>query len=101
MGFLIVIWLVSFIVFHIWIRRDSIGSEDEQTISYCPHCEQYGFKQVLGPRILMKGEPIPRDHDQWLQCRSCGIIIPIYEVKKESKLQDFVETSDNPFNQGK
>lgn len=77
------------------------GSEDEQTISYCPHCEQYGFKQVLGPRILMKGEPIPRDHDQWLQCRSCGIIIPIYEVKKESKLQDFVETSDNPFNQGK
>jgi hypothetical protein len=27
--------------------------------------------------------------------------VPIYERKKESELQDFVETSDNPFAQGK
>ena len=28
-------------------------------------------------------------------------MIPIYDVKKESKLQDFVDTSTNPFDQGK
>jgi hypothetical protein len=31
----------------------------------------------------------------------CGQLIPIYEAKKESMLQDFVETADNPFEQGK
>ena len=29
---------------------------------------------------------------------SCGQVVPVYETKKESKLQDFVEVSDNPFN---
>jgi hypothetical protein len=37
----------------------------------------------------------------WKQCYNGGQIVPIYEVKKESKLKDFVETSDNPFDQGK
>lgn len=32
--------------------------------------------------------------------RSCGQIVPIYEAKKESKLQYFVEPSDNPFDSG-
>jgi hypothetical protein len=31
----------------------------------------------------------------------CGQILPIYEAKKESKLQDFVQPSTNPFNEGK
>jgi len=29
------------------------------------------------------------------------MIVPIYEAKKEGKLQDFVKTSSNPFDQGK
>lgn len=43
------------------------------------------------------GAKIPHDHDKWKQCHECGTIVPIYEVKKESRLVDFVETSDNPF----
>jgi hypothetical protein len=49
----------------------------------------------------LPGEKIPHDHDLWKQCHECGQIVPIYEVKKESKLQDFIEISDNPFDQGK
>jgi len=41
------------------------------------------------------------DKENWKQCHNCGQIVPIYEAKKESKLQDFVETSDNPFDSGK
>lgn len=37
----------------------------------------------------------------WKQCHDCGQLVPIYEAKKESMLQDFVETVDNPFEQGK
>gem|GEM_PF-2455850 len=35
------------------------------------------------------------------QCHDCGTIVPIYEAKKGSKLQDFVRTSSNLFDQGK
>ena len=37
----------------------------------------------------------------WKQCQNCSLIVLIYEVKKEAKLQDFVETTTNPFDQGK
>lgn len=42
---------------------------------------------------------IPRDHELWKQCHECGTIVPVYEAKKESRLVDFVETSDNPFDE--
>jgi ribosomal protein L7/L12 len=32
---------------------------------------------------------------------SCGQVVPVYETKKESKLQDFVEVSRIPFDQVK
>jgi hypothetical protein len=49
----------------------------------------------------MFDEPLPSDYDNWCQCHSCGSIHPIYEAKIESKLQDFVEITTNPFDQGK
>ena len=73
---------------------------EEKKISYCPHCLEFEFKEPLGPRILLKGESKPTDYDQWLQCLACGNIYPIYEAKIESKLQDFIEVSDNPFDIG-
>jgi hypothetical protein len=51
--------------------------------------------------VYPPGEPIPLDYDLWKQCHNCGQEVPIYEAKKEGKLQDFVETTDNPFDQGK
>ncbi len=75
-----------------------IGSDDEQThTSYCERCEKLGFLSVLQDRVYPPYEPIPSDHDLWKQCHRCGEVFPIYEVKKESRLTDFVETSDNPF----
>ena len=43
----------------------------------------------------------PLDHDQWLQSHECGEIFPIYEKKNEAVIKDFVETIENPFDQGK
>ena len=45
--------------------------------------------------------PIPRVRYSWKQCHDCGEIVPIFESKKECKLQDFVEICDNPFDAGK
>lgn len=79
-----------------------IGSDDEQLIiSHCERCKKQGFESILQERIYPPDEPIAHDHDLWKQCHRCGKIVPIYEAKKESKLQDFVETTDSPFDQGK
>jgi hypothetical protein len=41
------------------------------------------------------------DSENWRQYWECHEIVPIYELKKESKLKDFVDTTDNPFDAGK
>jgi len=55
----------------------------------------------LKNRIYPNGEPVPVDHDQFLQCHECGLIVPVYEIEKEASIKDVIETSDNPFDLGK
>ena len=74
---------------------------DNRELEYCPRCKKQGWDSFLGERIYLPGEKIPHDHDLWKQCHDCGQIVPIYEVKKEAKLQDFIEITDNPFDQDK
>jgi hypothetical protein len=62
---------------------------------------KYGFHVPLKNRIYPEGEPIPVDHDQFRQCHDCGLIVTIYELEPESKIQDAVSVSDNPFDSGK
>jgi hypothetical protein len=81
-----------------------IGLNDEKEhVSYCLECLKQGLKSILKSRIYsITDEPIPKEEkDKGRQCHECGQIVPIYEVKKESKLKDFVETSDNQFDQAK
>jgi len=75
--------------------------EDDDSISYCKHCEKFGFKVPLRNRIYPNNEPIPPDQDQWRQCHECGSIVPIYELEMEPAINDFVETIDNPFDNAK
>jgi hypothetical protein len=79
---------------------DYIDDNDDTKKSYCKHCLEYGFKVPLKNRIY-QNEPIPVDHDQWRQCHECGLIVPVYELQKESEIKDVVETVDNPFDIGK
>jgi hypothetical protein len=88
-------------------RKSRVGivdfSEDkeDEKISYCKECLEYGFSVPLKNRIYPNNEPIPPDHENFLQCHECGLIIPVYELEKESSIKDVVETSDNPFDTGK
>jgi hypothetical protein len=72
-------------------------SENERRVSYCRKCLEYGFRIPLKNRLYPKGQPIPPDNENWLQCYQCGDIVPIYEKQNEPVIQDFVETVDNPF----
>ena len=76
---------------------------EDQTTSYCTRCYDYdGSMEVLGDRLYLPNETIPNkeERDRWLQCSCCGIIVPKYSAKTESKLQDVTESSTNPFDDG-
>jgi len=77
------------------------NSDNEKIISYCKHCLEYNIRVPLRNRIYPNGEPIPVDHDQFRQCHSCGLIVPVYEIEKEASIKDVKEVSDNPFDTGK
>lgn len=89
------------------LRRSRVGiidfndADDDEKISYCKNCLKYGFHVPLRNRIYPDNEPIPVDHSNFLQCHECGLIVPIYELERDSKIQDAVSVSDNPFNDGK
>jgi hypothetical protein len=89
------------------LRRWRVGiidfndADDDEKISYCKNCLKYGFHVPLRNRIYPDNEPIPVDHSNFLQCHECGLIVPIYELERDSKIQDAVSVSDNPFNDGK
>jgi hypothetical protein len=80
---------------------DFSSDDDNDSIkSYCKHCLSFGFQVPLKNRIYPEGEPIPADHENYLQCHECGLIVPVYEIEKEASIKDVVETSDNPFDIG-
>jgi hypothetical protein len=53
----------------------------------------------LGARILKKGEPIPIDHDQFLQCYECGNVYGKDEIEKLKTLKTDMKhhVESNPF----
>jgi hypothetical protein len=79
----------------------SDGYGDQEKISYCKHCLKFGFRVRLRNRIYPDNEPIPIDHENWLQCHECGLVDLAYELEKEATIKDVVETVDNPFDIGK
>ena len=97
--------------------KDGHGDNDEDdSRQYCQSCLQYGIRSPLKKRMYKveagyakkvrsntmapKPKLVPAnvpDADRFRQCYHCGDIVPIYNVKYESKIEDFVQTIDNPF----
>jgi hypothetical protein len=76
---------------------DDYVDGEPDTKKECPHCLEYNSHVKLQGRILKKGEEKPPDYDQFLQCHSCGAIVPAHEGILESKIEESLETIDNPF----
>lgn len=71
------------------VIRDSFESDNE--IFYCVECK--GELNKLYPRANYNES----DADQWLQCRVCGNIKHINDLKHSNKLESFAIPSDNPY----
>ena len=94
---------------------------DSDHLQYCQSCLHVGVKSELKRRLYrvesstvdgnsneektkterkLVPETVPApDVDRFRQCYRCGDIVPIYNVKAESALVDFVEPSKNPFDE--
>jgi hypothetical protein len=79
---------------------------DSDHSRYCQSCFQVAVKSELKRRLyrvedsklVAETAPAP-DADRFRQCYRCGDIVPIYNVKQESALVDFVEPTKNPFDE--
>jgi hypothetical protein len=81
------------------IIKGSLTDEEEEPISYC---EENGIRSIRGARVYMSGEVYGKvDSEGWKQCHECGLIVPVFELKRESRLKDIIEPTNNPFDQGK
>src|SRR5438093_4778810 len=76
----------------------------KEDVSYCESCRAVGINSRLEKRLWVfntETKELERvndeDRENFRQCYNCGDTVPIYEVKKEAKISDFAETSDDPF----
>lgn len=77
-------------------RRDivslDITTEKQQKEMLCPSCAEFGFNRVLGPRYYPKTEQLPADHENWLQCYTCGCIVArIHALHKDSTIVGIIQ----------
>jgi len=90
--------------------RDHYGNnENDESREFCQRCLEYGIRSQLKRRMYKAqtnedgtGDPklVPAtvpDADRFRQCYHCGDIVPLYNIKTESRIADFVEPIDNPF----
>jgi hypothetical protein len=71
--------------------------EEENNIIWCYACEKRGYKNPLGPRILMPGEVRPEDYEDWYECAICGLIHHYVEIPAQEQIKDSIETQDSPY----
>jgi hypothetical protein len=85
-------------------RKEAISyidyNEDDPEPIYCPYCEKVGVKVKLQPRVYDDNQPLPYDADQWLQCYTCGKIIPIYAGKLDVEYGPVVDMVETHFDVG-
>lgn len=65
---------------------DFYGNEQETRIRYCPHCQSFELKHMLGPMLIKHGQKRPEDHENWLSCYHCGNTYPRFEPMAHGKL---------------
>jgi hypothetical protein len=81
-------------------KRSEIGimdfteEKEEEEIRYCKKCIEFNIYSPLKNR-LYENNQVEIDHENWLQCYSCGSIYSINEVQKEPMIKDVIEKIDN------
>lgn len=81
------------------IERSEIGIMDftedgKEEIRFCKRCLEFNVHSVLRNR-LYENNQIEIDHENWIQCYSCGSVYAVNEVQKEPMIKDVIEKINN------
>ena len=76
------------------IVDDSDDENIDKITTFCNYCESLGFYYKLGPRIYPKDQPLPHDHDLFLQCYNCGRIENRVHAKQQNEIAPIVDPPD-------
>ncbi len=73
------------------IVDDSDDENIDKVSAFCNYCSDLGFYHKLGPRIYPKDQPLPHDHDLFLQCYNCGRIENRVHAKQQNEITPIVD----------
>jgi hypothetical protein len=79
------------------ITADDLDDDYDDTVVWCPACENRGYKNRIGPKILMPGEIRPDNYSDLWECAVCGLYGDASQIPKQETIKDAVETSDSPY----
>jgi hypothetical protein len=79
------------------LSAEDIEDYEEDDVIFCPACENRGYKNRIGPKILMPNEPRPDNYSDLWECPTCGLKRDASQIPKEETIKDAVETQDSPY----
>ena len=78
------------------LTAEDIEDYDDEPRIICPRCEDRGYINYIGPRILMSNEPRPDNYEDLWECAVCGLNGDISQLAKEATVKNAVETVESP-----
>ncbi len=72
----------------------------ERIKAYCQKCYAINVLSLLQERVYLQNQPVASDHELWRQCRRCGNLVLLSDLKRETKIKGFIEIDDDPLSQG-
>lgn len=86
-------------------KKSHTSISDEQhtdpITSLCHKCLRFGIYSYLGERVYNENELIPSDHDFWLQCHRCGLVVAKVHAERQTTIKGFVDPPKNIHDSGK
>jgi hypothetical protein len=70
--------------------------EYDDTVIWCPQCLNRGYKNRIGPKILIGNEPRPDNYEDLWECAVCGFNGDVSQIPKEEQIQNTIEVVDDP-----
>jgi len=77
------------------LTAEDIEDYDDEPRIICPLCEDRGYINYIGPRILMPNEPRPDNYEDLWECAVCGLNGDASQIAKEAEIKDAIELQES------
>jgi hypothetical protein len=82
---------------HILTAEDFEQDDYDDTTIWCPACDDKGYKNRIGPKILLNNEPVPDNYEDLFECETCGYSGDFSMIPKHEEVTDKVEKVQSPY----